>query len=232
MGGSYRGPANIWRDLGLIFFYAVGLGIPLVYLLATEMGIEAREGVHRKRIHRKNSAERGIDRAAAESLVDEIQRHPGIIAPDREMCIGTLLAANIPSRSRFYEMLPYEKQEIKESDRTHYFSLRRILRNDGAMDYHNDWVRWAIEKAGAAVSWLGMYSSNDMVRRIRQDPELLRMMAESPHPFSLLCRMDTYGHSRPDYNLHARKPVLVIPGAKDIDRIVAWESANTKQWEC
>ena len=176
--------------------------------------------------------ERRMGRQAAESLVDEIQRHSGIIPPDRDMCLDALLSARIPSRSRFYATLPYKVQWLDEGDRVHHFSLRRLLRNDGAMDYHNDWLKWMLEIAGAASEFFGAYSSNGMVRKIRKEPELLRMMSESTHPFSLLCRMDTYDHSGYDANVNETRPVLVIPGAKYPEKIAAWENANTRRWRC
>ena len=160
----------------------------------------------------------------ANILVDSLKKHSGIIPPNSEMFFDILVNAYIPKSSRFYESLPDKQQLLEETNRYHYLSLRRVLRNRNARNYQLSGLKQAYE---AIASALKIYSSDVLSRRLRADKELVEMMAESRHPFSLLGKFQTYDYDNPDERLFIEtRPVLVIPDAKDITKILKWEEAN------
>ena len=166
-----------------------------------------------------------MDQKTVSVLVDGLSQHSGIITPDRRAFTKTLLGVGVPNSKRFYEDLPEREQVIQEDSRYHRLSLRRILRNENARDYRLNPLTQAWE---AVLSFVGAYSSDSLTRSIRADPELVEMMARSPHPLSLLGNLRTYDYDNPDEHLFViSRPVLVIPGATDTAHILSWENVNT-----
>ncbi|MBI4020167.1 MAG: hypothetical protein HY367_02445 [Candidatus Aenigmarchaeota archaeon] len=166
----------------------------------------------------------------AEELLDELSAHPGIIRPDRNMfmCMLTPVAA-LEYSGRFDEPLPEDTQMLEEDRCYHYLSLRRLLSNRHARDSRLSPLDNAYE---ALVSAFGFHSSDSWARGIRAEEELVDMMDASRHPYSLICKFQTYDYCNPGEDLFViTKPVLVIPGAKDKPAIYAWEDANTKYQE-
>ena len=173
-----------------------------------------------------------MDILVAAQLVGELRKHRSIpaLSTDKGLSLLDLLtSANIPESSRFYEELPRNEQLIEENDRRyHYFSLRRILRNNVATGYCHSaakrtWVGF--------IGLVGSFSSNVLTRGIRADRNLVRMMAESVHPFSLLGKLETYDHGNPKDRLFViTRPILVVPKAtspKDKNAIADCEEENT-----
>lgn len=175
-----------------------------------------------------------MDKKIADRLISELGRHSGIVTPDKDLFLKILVYADVPESSRFYEVLPKEQQIVTEFDRCHYLALRRILRNRNAEQYlpknrsTKDYLLALLKKTGAACeSVFGAYSSNAMCRNLRANDTLVEMMASCEEPFSLLGKLTTYDFSNPDRTLIITQPVLVIPGAKDLNAIYDWERANT-----
>lgn len=75
-------------------------------------------------------------------------------------------------------------------------------------------------------STFNVYDSDVMTRRARADGNIVKMMSESDCPFSLLGKLDE-SIFRDDRKEHYRsRPVLFIPGAKNLVKIVKWEDRN------
>ena len=166
-----------------------------------------------------------MDHRLAENLLDELAKHPEIVRVDRDLFLGVLKVAEIPESSRFHEDLPDKQQLAEGLDRYAYFSLRRVLRNRNAENYRLSAWKNTFE---AVMSAFGAYSSDVLTRKIRADGEIVDMMARNEHPFSLLAKCKTYDFGNSEGRLFVvTRPVLVIPGVKDIDRILAWEEDNT-----
>ncbi|MEA3248197.1 MAG: hypothetical protein U9Q73_00665 [Nanoarchaeota archaeon] len=166
-----------------------------------------------------------MDRKIAKTLVDELEKHGSLVTPDRKLFLNELVSAYIPESSKFYEVLPGEKQSVQESGRYHYLSLRRILRNGNAKDYQLSQGKKTYE---AIASAFGAYSSDTLSRNLRSDGTLVEMMARCDEPFSLLGKFQSYDFDNPGGALFVvTRPVLVIPNAKDMKPIHDWEEANT-----
>lgn len=151
-------------------------------------------------------------------------------------CLDTIAALSIPESHRFSTPFPNTATYfICEDQGTFYrLSLRRALRNrnaqqvmDGAMQVSERSMheRFADELS----SVFGTYSSDVLMRRLRRDPTLLRMMADSPSPISLLGKLEA---EEPQIKEEKRRkisvaPVLVIPGAERSAAVQDWERKNT-----
>ena len=165
-----------------------------------------------------------MDRQLAEGLVNELRKHSGIVTPDRELFLNMLASTNVVESSRFCEVLPDTQQLVEEPDRYHYLSMRRLLRNENARDYQlSQWKR-ACEAIGSAF---GVYSSDVLSRTLRADRGLIEMMATCGEPFSLLGKLQTYDSDNFDNILFViTRPILVVPGVRDMKRVYDWEEAN------
>jgi len=152
-----------------------------------------------------------MDRKVAETLVSELGRQVRIVTPNKELFLDVLVSADVPESSRFYEFLPDKRQSVQETGRYHSLSLRRVLRNRNARDYQLS--RWKI--------------SDTLVRNLGSDGKLVEMMSRCEEPFSLLGKFQSYNFDNPDEKLFVvTRPVLVIPGAKNMKPIHDWEEAN------
>ncbi|MBW2982399.1 hypothetical protein KY343_05955 [Candidatus Woesearchaeota archaeon] len=161
----------------------------------------------------------------AETLVEALGKHPGIITPDKDLFIDLLMQIDVPESSRFYERIPGNKQELTESDCSYSLSLRRVLRNrNSERNYSPGIVKRALD---ALASWRGIYSSDVLTRRLRQDNEIVDLMQACLEDFSLLAKFETYDYSDPNKLTVTTRPVLVIPGAENDEQVMEWEEANT-----
>lgn len=165
-----------------------------------------------------------MEREVAEVLIDGLENHPEIIPPDRSLFMNTLTSTKVPASSRFYVELPDTQQIVQDAERHHYLSLRRVLRNRNAEKRQQSLLKQTYEVLAALV---GVYSSDILARRLREDKGLVDMMARSRHPFSLLGKFQTYDLVSPAVLFIVTRPVLVIPDAEDVSKILAWERANT-----
>jgi len=166
-----------------------------------------------------------MDRKIAETLVDELGRHGSLVTPDRDLFLNELVSVDVPYSSKFYEVTPGKQQLVEETGRYHYLSIRRVLRNRNAKDYQLSQWKKAYE---AIASAFGAYSSDALSRNLRADGTLVEMMARCDEPFSLLGKFQSYDFDNPDETLFVvTRPVLVIPGVKDMKPIHDWEEANT-----
>ncbi len=165
-----------------------------------------------------------MEREIAERLVDELGKHSGIISPDKKLFLDVLISADIPESSRFYETLQNKQQFVDGTDQCHYLSLRKVLRNNNAKDCLLSQWKKAYE---SFISTFSFYSSKSLSRNLRADKGIMEMITECKEPFSLLGKFKTY-----DYNNHEEelfiitKPILIIPGVKDMKQIYNWEEAN------
>ncbi|MFH1073074.1 MAG: hypothetical protein V1743_06620, partial [Nanoarchaeota archaeon] len=133
-----------------------------------------------------------MDKRVAQFLCDELSRHPKIIKPDTALFLDLLIAADIPESKRFYEILPEHAQLVQETDQYFYLSLRRILRNKNARNYHLHGWKKAYETGASA---LRMYSSDALTRNLRTDEDIVELMATCEQPFSLLGKFETYDYA-------------------------------------
>ena len=167
-----------------------------------------------------------MNKQIATDLVDEFCKHPDIITPDQELFLEILVSVDIPNSSKFSEEIPNKQQTVSEDTCYHYVLLRKVLRNENVRDYQLSLWKKAIESAASA---LGVYSSDILSRGLRANKELVEIMAECGQPFSLLGKMQTYDYGNPEQNLYIiTRPILVIPGVKDMKPVLQWEADNTK----
>ena len=167
-----------------------------------------------------------MEREKAQLLVDEIEKHPYIISPDRKMFIDVLASVDVSESARFYEKLPYESQELAESDRFYYLSLRRILRNRNILNRYNTGIcKQILDEISFKER---IYSSSILTRRIRQDKDLINIIEACPSDFSLLAKFQIYDLSNEDNAKITIRPILIVPYAKEeeTNKILSWEEKN------
>ena len=111
-----------------------------------------------------------MDRACAEVLVEQFAKHFEILTPDRTLFTGLLASVDIPESSRFSESLPHIKQTVKDGERYHNISLRRLLINANAYEFQLSGIKKAV---GALASHLGVYHSSNLARKVRGERELI-----------------------------------------------------------
>ncbi len=165
-----------------------------------------------------------MDRGEAEVLVEGLRKRPEFDSLDSGLFTDALESTEVPPSSRFYEETPDVQHTMRDSDRVQFLSVRRVLRNENARNYQLSLLKRGFE---AAASALRVYSSDALTRRLRADNDLVKIMAECWHPFSLLGKLQTYDYSNPDSAVITTKPILIIPDAGDIETILRWEDANT-----
>ncbi len=166
-----------------------------------------------------------MEREIAERLVNELGNHSRIISPDKKLFLDVLVSTDIQESSRFHEVLQDKQQLAEESDSYYSLSLRRILRNSNAKRYKLSQWKKAYE---SFISTFSFYSSDSLSRNLRADKGIIEMMAECKEPFSLLGKFKTYDFDNSEETLFVvTRPVLVIPGVRDTNRIYGWEEANT-----
>ncbi|MBN1644986.1 hypothetical protein JW851_03035 [Candidatus Woesearchaeota archaeon] len=166
-----------------------------------------------------------MEQSTVENLIKETQLAVPIII-DEDFFRNILTNITVPVSSKFYTFLPKKRQLIQETNRYWFFSLRRILRNEHASKYQlSSWKKlWE-----SLASSIGLYSSNVLSRNLRADKDLISLMSESKHPYSLLCKLETYDYDNHNMDLFIiTKPILVIPDTKNRSRIISWENANTR----
>jgi len=176
-----------------------------------------------------------MKRKLAERLVNGLEEHPNIIRPDREKFIDILEKTNVPESERFYEHISGAEQPLPQYNRCYSLSLTRILRNRQAEEeYQIPILKEIYDIFISTLRRIGdgkirIYDSNALSRKIRTDIDLVKMMTKSNHPYSLLGKFETRDRDfkNPDKSLIETRPVLVIPGAKNIEYILDWEKAHT-----
>jgi hypothetical protein len=165
-----------------------------------------------------------VERQLAETLVDELAKHPHIIHPDKEFFIQILMAAEIPESSEFSEKLPLKEQSLVEPNNNyHLLSLRRVLKNRNIIDREfHEWDR----TVAFFLSVFKGYSSDALTTNIRVNG-VANLMAECKHPYSLLAKLQSYdvNHSS-GKTYRITRPLLIIPQAKDLDQILHWETKH------
>ena len=161
-----------------------------------------------------------MDRDIAVELVDGLVRHPHAVVRDADELVDFLEAIEVPESSRFYHTLPGNKQPGDGSDRLFELSLRRLYRNEHALDQQLlEWKR----VLGQSVLGLGVYSSNMMSRLARDDEEIAKMMKESPLPYTLAAKAKATDLD--ETLLSTKRTILIIPGA-DIEIVRNWEEQH------
>ncbi len=166
-----------------------------------------------------------MDGKIANKLVSELRRHGGLIIPDEKLFLELLTSTDVPESSRFYEKLPDREQLSEGTGYYHYLSLRKVLRNRNAGRYKLPQWKKAYE---TMMSTFGVYSSDILSRNLRANDKLMKIMMECGEPFSLLGKFKTYEFNNPREELFIiNRPVLVIPGVRDMTQIDNWEKRNT-----
>lgn len=165
-----------------------------------------------------------MDIKVAEKLISEMRKHSHLVSLDKGLFLDLLVSTHIQDSSKFYEALPDNQQEIQETDHFHIFSLRRVLRNRNARGYRLSQWKKMYE---AILSSFGIYSSDALTRNLRANANLIEMMASCEEPFSLLGKLQTFDYNNPNEVFVVTRPVLIIPGAENIEQIRDWEKANT-----
>ncbi len=166
-----------------------------------------------------------MDRKIAETLVVELGSHGSLIVPDKELFLNELVSTDVPESPEFYQKLPGKQQQVVESDRYHYLSLRKVIRNRNARAYQLSGLRKLYETIASAV---GVSSTDPLDRNLRADSTLIEIMASCSEPFSLLGEFQSHDYDYAGETLRMRtRPVLVIPGVKYMKHIYSWEEANS-----
>lgn len=168
-----------------------------------------------------------ISQENSQAIIEAMKRHPLMVARlNEEQIRSELKATNAPVESRrFYDFVDGRGQSRDEASREITFTPRRVLRNHG--DYRS---RFALPKRvlGAVAHELGAYSSNRLARDLRAHQEIMRLIAKSPHPFSLLGKLEVLDYDAPGRAVRETSPVLIIPGLRQEDaRTVSnWELSH------
>lgn len=171
-----------------------------------------------------------MDRNLAERLVEELEMHPPLSSQvlkreekDINKLVDALVATEVPPSKRFHEQVHPNNIYIHDAamELHHFVSIRRILRNDQARNYRLSTAKAWYEYA---ASTLGIHDSDIWTRKLRSNDDLIRMMAQSPLPYSLLGKIETFEDSSRKV---AIRPIVIIPEAHDSSKIREWEDANT-----
>ncbi|MBI2043228.1 hypothetical protein HYT25_02460 [Candidatus Pacearchaeota archaeon] len=168
-----------------------------------------------------------MDRDVASKLVEELSKHTLIFPIDEDKFLEILMVLDVPESSRFYHDMPENEQILNESDRYHYLSLRRVLRNRNAANYKLSGAKKLWEKT---FSRFFIYDSNILTRRARIDEDIAELMIKCEFPFSLLGKLETYDSNDGDKPLlHIKRPVLVIPDLTESESLLVsrWERSNS-----
>jgi len=165
-------------------------------------------------------------------LVEEIGRKGIPLSKQaRQKLMDNLAVLEVPKSSRFYEELPLDSRyqaTIEElTDRYHYLSLRRVLRNANV-----EIPKASLPKAIARKlrTILGFYSSTDFTRKLRENKRLVEVILRSSgkgNPFSLLGKLESFDISG-EALLVSTKPLLIIPeiSAEDQGYVRDWENQH------
>lgn len=124
------------------------------------------------------------------------------------------------------------RQKIEDGDRTHYFSLRRVIvrdnigKRDETIIDNTSWFNRLCKAAIPGFRRHNLYSSDVMVESALQDQDILKLIRESECSAALLGKLESiYSFSsKKEYVL--RTPQLFIYGTKQSGKIVEWESDN------
>jgi hypothetical protein len=161
-----------------------------------------------------------------DKLVGELAEHIKVFAVDRKLFSKVLGSADVSNSWRFSEQLADAQQLVEESDRDHYLSLRRILRNRKVGD-EDCKPKFSDLIGDAFISRFGVYSSGMLTRKLATNQGIAGIMSMCEVSFSLLGKLQTYDYSKPETTTVATKPILVIPGVRDSTVITDWEDSMT-----
>ncbi len=159
-------------------------------------------------------------------LLEALQEHPGILIPDTATFLSLLKQLEVPL-SQFSQEIPdseRSQQFIPDTQKYHFVSLRRVLRNEHAKDKRP----WLQRFSGSLARHLSVYSSSDLTSSIQKDDELVALLMGSTSPYSLLGKFQTYDYDNPDETLFViTRPLLIIPSANYHVHVLNWESRHT-----
>lgn len=166
-----------------------------------------------------------MEQNLAEMIIGELGKHHLLKSqfPEyRQYFIDVLVSTEVPQSKRFYEEIKPNEITIRGSDENqrHKLSLGRILRNELAEDYELSWIKAQYE---ALISSLGAFDYEVLARNIRMNKDLVKMMQQSKHDYSLLGRIDAHEDFSGEVSV---MPILIIPNAMDLSKISVWESGN------
>jgi len=159
-----------------------------------------------------------MDKNLAEKLVDELERHPRISGISKDKCIDLLVPTKISRLDKSYENIPENDQLLKGVyfDSYSYLSLDKVLRNG----------YFGIYK-------LSFLKDNALVRDLKNNKDLINIMSQCEHPFSLLGKLETYDlEDTVDRDLFIiKRPILVVPEIKDMKKVLEWEDKNIRHYK-
>ena len=167
-----------------------------------------------------------MDRNLAERLIAELEKHPPLspnVLPDRDYFINLLSSTDVPPSERFYEEVKPNQRHIPDSatNQNHFLSIRRVLRNDLARSYQLTKTKKIYE---TLASTSGIHDSDIWTRKLRTDMDLVQIMVQCGQQYSLLAKLETFDEFSKKV---ATRPLVIIPDAQDLSKILEWEVANT-----
>lgn len=172
-----------------------------------------------------------MDRGAAEALIEVLNNRIRIPDDKKENLIEILEDTPVHNRgfhlqNRFSVNIHHnEHPVIIERARYISLSLRRVLINRLAGLIYLGEMERAMHNVTNKLK-IG-YSSTEKASRIMDNSELLRMMGQSRAQFSLLGKLRIHDYDNPEERLYVvSKPMLVIPGADNIEEIQKWEESQ------
>lgn len=182
-----------------------------------------------------------MDRELAIRFFESLEKHQPIITSitwHREEIVDLLTSTNVSPSNRFYQRIRANGYEIPDTsnDSTYIISLRRILRNTLAKEYLNEGYSPSIVKKfmEEVESFFRIYDSDILTRKLRYDKELLALMAKSNNPFTILGSLeilDSYPQGTNQKRKISKQPILLMPDAQDLQKIVEWEVENTRYYQ-
>ncbi|MBI2541396.1 hypothetical protein HYV80_01680 [Candidatus Woesearchaeota archaeon] len=175
-----------------------------------------------------------MDRNIAERLVAELESRsplsPEVLKKDRDKLIDLLASTDVPPSKKFYKEVKPNQIYIpgNDSDQHHFLSIRRVLRNDRAREYELSRAKQIYEVGLAA---LGIHDSDVWTRRLRTNKEIVRMMSQAMvqhgQPYTLVAKLETFEDVQKTVEI---MPLVVIPSAQDLQKIIGWEISNARPY--
>ncbi len=169
-----------------------------------------------------------MDRQSAETLIGELAKHEATaydrISVDRGMFINLLASTDIHNSSEFYHALPNSPQVVQEMGRYYHLSLRGVLENRNSQNHQLSCLGNALE---ATASFFRIYHSDALVRDLRTNRDLMKMIMECEYPYSLVGEFQTWDYYNPEETLFIKtEPLLIILQVTDQEKIREWERTN------
>jgi len=200
------------------------LGIPAFYSAGKPEGIRVHyTDCELGDYHAKELAD------ALEAHIDSLMHMP---LAEKGRLAGILEHADIPNPRKLCSGLPQDaRSSLSDGCLEYEVVLRRLINNNAAKQYLDDFLKKAYAFAANAASWLGMRSSDLLAACLMREKRIVEAMAKSPGHFSLLGKVAIYEDNEQGRKTE-RLPIVAIPGAEGLHELHQWEQRHRKEYFC